>query len=190
LLLMWNDMSLVFITGNQNKADYLAKLLGMPISHQKVDLDEIQSLDLRAITEHKVRQAYALVKKPVLVEDVGFSIDALGRLPGPFIKWFIEEIGLAGICRLGDGLPDRSATASCCYGYYDGEELKLIYNERQGTLADEPRGDAGFGWNPIFIPADETLTLGEMSEEAFQKQYLRNKPIQALGEFLRTKSKR
>ena len=46
-----------FITGNQNKADYLARLLGMEIVHQKVDLDELQSTSLHEIVEHKVRQA-------------------------------------------------------------------------------------------------------------------------------------
>ncbi len=53
--------SITFITGNQKKADYLAKYLGFPIEHQKIDLDEIQSLDLREIVEHKVKQAYEKV---------------------------------------------------------------------------------------------------------------------------------
>jgi inosine/xanthosine triphosphate pyrophosphatase family protein len=57
--------TITFITGNQNKADYLAKYLDHPVSHQKVELDEIQSLDLQTIVEHKVRQAYEVVKKPV-----------------------------------------------------------------------------------------------------------------------------
>ena len=41
-----------FITGNQAKADYLAKHLGFSVQHHKLDLDEIQSLDLREIVEH------------------------------------------------------------------------------------------------------------------------------------------
>ena len=53
--------SITFITGNQKKADYLARYLGFPIEHQKIDLDEIQSLDLREIVEHKVKQAYEKV---------------------------------------------------------------------------------------------------------------------------------
>lgn len=182
-------MNVVFITGNQNKADHLARLLGMPIDHKKVDLDEIQSLDLYAITEHKVRQAYELVKKPVLVEDVGLSINAMGRLPGPFIKWFTEEIGLAGICKLADVYQDRTATAACCYGYYDGTDLKLIYSELEGIITTEPRGDAGFGWNPIFIPKGQTLTLGEMSQEQFSQQYALIKPIQEVGVYLRSRAK-
>jgi len=45
--------------------------------HEKIDLEEIQSLDLREIVEHKVRQAYDVVKKPVLVEDTSLRFTAL-----------------------------------------------------------------------------------------------------------------
>jgi len=61
--------NITYITGNQHKADYLANYLGHPIEYQKIDLDEIQSLDLRKIVKHKVRQAYDIIKKPVVVED-------------------------------------------------------------------------------------------------------------------------
>lgn len=92
--------SITFITGNQKKADYLARYLGFPIEHIKLDLDEIQSLDLDEIVEHKVKQAYEKIKKPVLVEDASLEFMALGRLPGPFIKFFIEEMGLDKLCTL------------------------------------------------------------------------------------------
>ena len=84
--------SITFITGNQKKADYLARYLGFPIEHIKLDLDEIQSLELQEIVEHKVKQAYAKIKKPVIVEDASLEFTALGRLPGPFIKFFFEEM--------------------------------------------------------------------------------------------------
>ena len=50
--------NVTFITGNQSKADYLSKYLGHPVDHVKIDLDEIQSLDLKKIVEHKLKQAY------------------------------------------------------------------------------------------------------------------------------------
>jgi inosine/xanthosine triphosphate pyrophosphatase family protein len=62
--------TITFITGNQKKADYLGKYLGFLIQHIKVDLDELQSLDLREIVEHKARQAYARFGKPIIVDDV------------------------------------------------------------------------------------------------------------------------
>jgi hypothetical protein len=52
-------MDITFVTGNQNKADFLARHLNLPIKHKKLELDEMQSLNLKEIAEHKARQAYA-----------------------------------------------------------------------------------------------------------------------------------
>lgn len=89
---------ITFITGNPKKAEYLEKYLGFPIEHIKLDLDELQSLDLYEIVEHKVRQAYAKIGKPVLVEDASLEFSAFGRLPGTFIKFFLEEMSEETIC--------------------------------------------------------------------------------------------
>src|SRR3989344_9558853 len=101
---------IVFITGNQNKADYLSKYLGHPVDHVKLDLDEIQSLDLQEIVEHKVQQAYEKIQQPVIVEDVSLEFAALGGLPGPFIKFFVEKVPFETICSMVDG-KTREATA-------------------------------------------------------------------------------
>ena len=78
----------VFITGNQKKAEYFAELIEYPIEHIKVDLIEIQSLDLKEVVRHKLHEAYAQIQRPVLVEDVAFEFTALGRLPGTFTNPF------------------------------------------------------------------------------------------------------
>ena len=59
----------VFVTGNQKKADYLSELLGLPVEHYKADVDEIQTTDVKALVEHKAKQAYEIIGKPVLIED-------------------------------------------------------------------------------------------------------------------------
>lgn len=89
--------AVVFITGNQAKADYLAKFLGHPVEHMKVELDEIQSLDFKEVVRHKVREAYAKVGRPVLVEDSGIEFVALGRLPGTLCKSFMEELSFEAL---------------------------------------------------------------------------------------------
>jgi non-canonical purine NTP pyrophosphatase (RdgB/HAM1 family) len=172
-----------FITGNQKKADYLANYLGHPVEHIKVDLDEIQSLDLNEIVRHKVRQAYAQVKKPVLVEDVALEFKALGRLPGPLVKWFIEELGLDGLCALVDG-KDRTAVARCVFGYFDGTEEKYFESSLEGTVPEKPSGSGGYGWDPIFIPKGYTVTRAELSSEDDRKTYLQIKPFEQLKQFL------
>lgn len=85
---------ITFITGNQQKADYLSRYIGVPIKHQKMDLEEIQSLDLEEIVTHKALAAYKKIDEAVIVEDVSLEFEALGQLPGPFIKFFQAEIGI------------------------------------------------------------------------------------------------
>lgn len=61
--------------------------------HEKIELDEIQSLNLDEVVTHKVKQAYEKAEKPVLVEDTSLIFLALGKLPGTFIRFFVQEIG-------------------------------------------------------------------------------------------------
>jgi len=175
-----------FITGNQNKADYLAKMLGVPVRHQKIELDEIQSTSLEEIVEHKVKQAYRHIDRPALVEDVSLGFDAMNGLPGPFIKFYVEQPnGLENLCRSLDGFDDRDAVAACVFGYYDGEQLKLLRGELHGTVADHPRGTNGFGWDAIFCPDGfGGLTRAEMNPSDDTTTYAAIKPFAALSEFL------
>jgi non-canonical purine NTP pyrophosphatase (RdgB/HAM1 family) len=178
-------MNLVtFITGNQAKADYLSRYLGLSIHHHPLDLEEIQSLDLKPIVEHKTKQAYQIIQSPVLVEDVSLEFCALGRLPGPLIKWFLQEMDMVAICALLKG-HDRSAIARSLFGYYDGHELRLFAGSLRGSIPWRPSGVKGFGgWDPIFIPAGYSTTRAELSEEDDRKTYLQLKPLAKLKSFL------
>lgn len=176
----------VFITGNQNKADYLGRLIGMPIEHHKLDLDEIQSVDLKEVIEHKARQAYKILNKPVLVEDVSLEFNALNGLPGTFIKFFVDYTGLEQTCRMLDGFKDRSAVAKCAYGYFDGQELEIFEGSAAGSIADHPsEGTMGFGWDQIFIPDGYNGQIrADLSQKDYDELYLVIKPINQLKEFL------
>jgi inosine triphosphate pyrophosphatase len=176
---------LTFITGNQRKADYMARHLGLEIDHQKLDLDEIQSVDLSEIATHKVKQAYELIKKPVIVDDVSLEFSALGGLPGPFIKFFVDHAGLEACSRMLDGFSDRSATAKCVFGYYDGRDLKLFQGGLAGEIAQNPRGENGFGWDKIFIPEGYGgRTRAELTPEEDEATYTTIKPFNELRGFL------
>lgn len=177
-----------FITGNQDKADYLGRLIGMPIKHHKIDIDELQSVDLKEVIEHKARQAYETLKTPVLVEDVSLEFNALNKLPGTFIKFFVDYTGLEATCRMLDGFSDRSAVAKCMYGYFDGNELKLFEGSASGIIADHPSdGKMGFGFDPIFIPDGYNGQIrSDLSQEDYDELYLVIKPINQLKEFLKT----
>jgi len=180
--------AVTFITSNQHKADALARVLGLPLAHQAVDLMEIQSTSLEEIVEHKVRQAYVVAKCPVLVEDVALEFTALGGLPGPFIKFFVEAPnGLENLCRILDSFDDRSAVAACVFGYCDGEQVRLFRAELGGVIAKHPAGNGGFGWDKIFCPDGYG---GRARAELYAKEdvatYATIKPLVPLREFLAT----
>lgn len=182
---MSKTVDVTFITGNQHKADYLSKLLELDIAHQKVEQDELQSLDLHVIVEHKLRQAYALIRRPVLVEDVGLEFQALGKLPGPYIKWFIESAGEEACCRMLDGFENRSATIHCTFGYYDGEKMTFFDAATPGTISEHPRGKNGFGFDKIFINDGYNVTRAQMTPEENEQTYRDvMKPFAAVSAFL------
>lgn len=176
----------VFISGNQNKIDYLSRSLGMTLEHQKMDLDEIQSANPKVVIEHKVKQAYDLLQRPVLVEDTSLSFNALDSLPGPFVKFFVEaENGLENMCRMLDGFEDRSAYGSVIYGYYDGDTLHFFEGRLDGMVAHRPRGDGGYGWDKIFEPTGYGgLTRAELSPEDDLKSYNQLRDTAGLRAFL------
>jgi Ham1 family protein len=177
--------TVTFITSNQHKADALARVLDLSLAHRAVDLTEIQSTSLEEIVEHKVRQAYVVAKCPVLVEDVALEFAALGGLPGPFIKFFVEAPnGLENLCRMLDSFDDRSAVAACVFGYCDGQQVKLFRAELGGVIAKHPAGNGGFGWDKIFCPDGyEGKTRAELTPDEDAGTF---KPIAAVRQFLTT----
>lgn len=174
---------ITFITGNQSKADYLAKYLGFPVKHLKLDLDEIQSLSLKEIVEHKVKIAYQKAKTPVIVEDVSLEFEALNGLPGPFIRFFVDSLPLETICGMLNGMT-RKAIARCVFGFFDGNNLKLFEGSLSGEIATTPTGERGFGWDRMFVPIGYSSTRASLNEEDDQKTYLQLKPFAELKDFL------
>lgn len=179
----------IFVTGNLGKAEQLARYLNYPLAHKKLDLPEIQSLDIKEIVERKAREAYKRVKMPVLVEDTSLVFKALGKLPGPLIKWFLLELGNNGLCRLLDGYKDRSALAKVCFGFYDGKKFKTFESQTLGKIVSFPKGKMGFGWDPIFVPLGQNKTLAEMTPEEQKKISIRWVAIKKLERFLKAKYK-
>ncbi len=179
----------VFITGNDNKARELGEILGTNIKREKLDLEEIQSLDLKEIAAHKVKQAYHILQTPVLVEDVGLIFHALGNLPGPYIKWFNQEIGIDNYPTLLQPYENKKITATCMYCLYDGTTLHYFEGINTGTMADEARGERGFGFDRIFIPEGKSQTMAEMPPAEKHTLSHRGRALAKLKEFLTTAKK-
>lgn len=175
---------LTFITGNAGKAEQLSRYLQFSVDHAKLDIEEIQSLDLEKVATEKAKAAYAILGTPVLVEDTALSFEALGRLPSTLVKWFFEEIGNEGIVNLLNGNQNRNAIAETCFALCDESGIHLFTGTRKGTVSPSPRGLNGFGWNAVFIPEGESLTWAEMDNEQQGKTSMRRLAIEKLQVYL------
>lgn len=116
-----------------------------------------------------------------LADDSGLSVDALGGQPGVYTaNWAGSSASggrdyMVGMRRVEDALQAAGATtprerrgafnATLCLAHPDGSEV--IYEGKvEGTLIWPPRGDKGFGFDPVFMPDGYDITFGEMSSDA------------------------
>lgn len=155
----------LFVTSNENKWREAQLILGRALDRITLELPEIQAATTMEVAREKAKVAYALLKRPVIVEDAGVELTALNGFPGPFIKYWEKLGGLESICRAADGLKDRRATAVCALVAYDAAGAKPFEGRAVGTIADAPRGTKGFGWDAVFIPEGGTRTWAEVSQE-------------------------
>lgn len=181
---------LTFITGNAGKAKYLSDYFHLPVDHVKLDLHEIQSLDLKDVVEDKARRAFEIVNSPVLVEDVSLTFTALKALPGPLIKWFLETLGNDGLCRLLDRFDDRSALAEVEFAICDDAGVHTFRGSMEGVIADNPRGEMGFGWDPVFIPKGYDKTWAEMTDDEKHATSMRKIALEKMSAFFGTVEQR
>jgi len=174
---------LIVVTTNKNKLSEINTILGTNHQVSKIDIPEIQSLDLDEVITAKAKAAYEKLKKPVLVEDVSLQIKALGNLPATFVKFFLEALGTEGTVSLVKE-KDRSVRATAVVAIYDGHSLKKFKGSVQGTLSPKNRGTYGFGFDKIFIPKGYTQTLGEMPPVLKNKISHRAKALMKLKKYL------
>lgn len=172
-----------FITGNLNKLKWTKRYVTLPLAHTELHLTEIQSLAIEEVVEHKVKEAFNIVKTPVIVEDTSLQFEALGQLPGTLIKWFLKELGNDGLCKLVTNT-NRNATVTVLFAFYDGKNLQLCKGVRKGTISDSPRGTNGFGWNPIFIPEGYKKTFAEMTDDEIDATTPRRIAAEKLNSYL------
>jgi len=182
-------MKPTLITGNLDKLNELKGLLGIDMDHHKIDLTEIQETDVAKVAETKAEEAYGIIKAPVIVDDTALTIKSWGNLPGALIKWFIDNVGTDGIAQKlnGAGEPAYVETA---LAYCDENGAKVFVGRVEGTIASEPRGENGFGYDNIFIPNGDSKTFAEMTSAEKAKISMRAIAAGKLREFLEKENER
>ncbi|KAI7954470.1 hypothetical protein MJO28_004870 [Puccinia striiformis f. sp. tritici] len=182
-------LKLVFVTGNANKLREVKKILCSDISSdaslkievesKALDLPEIQG-STQDVAREKSKAAAKLIGGPCITEDTALCFKAMGDLPGPYIKWFLEKLGLDGLNTMLEGFKNKEATALCTFAYCEpGKDPILFVGATQGTIVP-PRGPTNFGWDPIFEVDGTGLTYAEMSSEQKNGLSHRSKALEKL----------
>jgi XTP/dITP diphosphohydrolase len=162
-------LEIVMATANRHKleeANYALREFGVTLVGQDIKGTEIQSMDPIQVARSCLLELLPSFGRPLIVEDTALSVKALNGFPGALASDVFKTIGNRGILKLLEGEEDRSACfeAAVAYGL-PPDRIWVFTGRAHGTISLEPKGDKGFGFDPIFIPNGHSRTFGEMTLE-------------------------
>ncbi len=179
-------MKIAFVTGNRNKFEEDKEILaqhGIEIEHIQMDLPELQA-DPQEIARHKAKFAAEKAGVACFVDDTALCFNALNGLPGEYIKFFVEKLGLDNLVKLLAGFEDKTAKAMAVIGYCEpGKEPVVFEGVVKGTIVAQ-RGKR-FAWDPIFVPEGFSQTYAEMPVSEKNKISHRKKAVDKFAEYLK-----
>lgn len=191
---------LVFATNNQHKLEE-----ARAITAGKFELLSLADIDchddipetaptLEGNALIKARWIFDRYGFDCFADDTGLMVDALGGEPGVLSARYARpghdsEANMRKLLANMEGNPDRKAHFSTAVALIlDGKEY-LFEGRVDGTIASEPGGENGFGYDPVFV-ADETgRRFAEMTAEEKNSISHRGRAMRKLAEFLENKSK-
>lgn len=154
----------LFATRNLNKLAEYKRLLKREVDGIDLKVPEIQDSDPIKVLEEKAKTAYALYGKPIFVEDTSITLTTLDNMIGPFADNETNtRIKLEAVCRMFGPNQKRDAVVSVGIAIFDGIGVFSWIGKVDGSIAQEPAGVNGFGFDPIFIPNGSKKTFAQMS---------------------------
>ncbi len=136
----------------------------------------------------KARSLYELVKTPVLADDSGLCVKALGGAPGIFSARYSTppnstenraDYGINKLLKEMEEKTERSAYFACCIVLYISESRFFVFQETcEGEIAKEKSGNKGFGYDPIFFIQKLGKTMAELTAEEKNQISHRGKALQ------------
>ena len=159
-----------FATKNKGKYDEAVRVAltyGIELAQVSLEKYEIQADDLRKIATVAAEQALKEAKtSAILAEDSGFFIDALNGFPGPYSSYVYRTLGVDGVLKLLEKVDERRARFASAVAYCDEGHTICFEGVVEGSVCLRPRGQKGFGFDPIFIPdRGDGRTFAEMDTD-------------------------
>lgn len=188
----------VLATKNPHKVEEILAILGdIPgiewLTFRDVPFSDVEEVG-ETLEENAILKATAVAREtglPALAEDTGLEVEALGGAPG------VRSARFAGagkdyrannekLLRLLEGVRNRRARfrTVAVLALPDGRTWKAE-GVLEGEIAGAPRGEHGFGYDPLFIPEGVGRTLAEMSPEEKNKISHRRRALELMRPILR-----
>lgn len=159
--------AITFATGNEHKLEEArAQLgeLGFTVEQYADGYPELQADTLQAVARHGLEHLAGHLEEPFLLEDAGLFVDALEGFPGVYSSHAFATIGNRGILDLLANKQDRGARFCSVVGLRYAGNDHLFLGEVEGRITESQRGQAGFGFDPIFLPEGEDETFAQMPQ--------------------------
>lgn len=158
---------IIFVTGNSHKvaeaSDIMSKV-GIMVEQNNCGYPELQDDSLEKIAGVGAQWAANKLNCEVMVDDSGLFIETLGGFPGPYSAYVLDTLGNDNILKLMEGETNRKSVFKCVIGYCKPESEPHVFSgEVEGIIAQELRGNGGFGYDPILEVGGKTF--GEMTDD-------------------------
>lgn len=193
-------MRFLLATRNTKKLVELRRILALSSSSEIVGLDDVPQypeapetgLTFAENALLKAREGVHHTGLPSIADDSGIAVDALNGMPGVFSARWSGKHGddLANLhlvlAQVGDVPDEHLGAAFICAAalvWPDGRE-EVVHGEMRGHLIREPRGEGGFGYDPIFVADDQDRTNAELTPEEKDAISHRGKAFRALADLL------
>jgi XTP/dITP diphosphohydrolase len=167
----------VLATHNAHKVEELRRILGERLGpHDLVAYDGPDAIEDADTFEGnaliKARAAFAHTGLPALADDSGIAVDALGGAPGIRSARYAQlsetqprddgdnlRLLLANL----EGVTDRTARFVCAAALVEADGEVVVRGEWPGVVLEQPAGQGGFGYDPIFRPDGDTRSAAELT---------------------------
>ena len=190
-------MKLFLATANPDKAKELAALLeGFDVVPRPAGIPEVEETEdsLEGNARLKAMAVMAATGEAAVSDDTGLEVEALGGRPGVFAARYAGPgatyaDNVAKLLGELEGVPPEGRRAQfhtvAVAIFPEGKEI-VAEGWVKGTIAEAPRGDAGFGYDPVFVPdGGDGRTFAEMSTEEKAAVSHRGRALRALAAQLR-----
>jgi XTP/dITP diphosphohydrolase len=187
---------IAFASGNRHKLAEITAMLaprGFVVEAVALTVEE-DAPTFVGNAEKKARAALAQTGLPSLADDSGLEVDALDGAPG---VWSARYAGEAQddaannqkLLRVLDGVPDarRTARFRCVLVFVDGDGALIVTEGTcEGRIGHAPRGSGGFGYDPLFVLAEDAAgrTMAELAPEEKNRISHRARALSRMAEVL------